>query len=426
MSKNEILMAVRNYADLHLRSPEFVPGKTRVPASGASLNPDDVATLTESVLQLWYTDYKFCAKFRRGLGEYFLKNYVTLCNSGSSATLLAMSAALEVYPYKDYVITTATNFPTTVAAIYQTGQIPLYIDIDPETLSPNFVQYQRAIKDYKGKISGVILPHTLGFPFDEQKFDEICPGFFIADCCDAVGAYLSNGEPVGTYSDLMTLSFFPAHHIMAGEGGAVLTNNRELKKVVDSFASWGRHCWCAPGQDNTCGKRFEWEWEDLPEGYDHKYVFARLGYNMKMTEWQAALGFSQLSRVSTFVEKRRQNYTYLLDNLYVYQEWLGVGVMQQGEDSPFGFLVVVETDKFTSQELIAYLEEHKVSTRRIFSGNIIKQPGFSKLPNKRFDLTGSDKLMEDGFWIGVQPNLTKEMLDYVVSVFDGFFKEKGL
>ncbi len=426
MSKNEILMAVRNYADLHLRSPEFVPGKTRVPASGASLNSDDVATLTEAVLQLWYTDHKFCAKFRRGLGEYFLKNYVTLCNSGSSASLLALSAALEVYPYRDYVITTATNFPTTVAAIYQTGQIPLYIDIDPETLSPNFEQYQKAINDYKGKISGVILSHTLGFPFDEQKFDEICPGFFIADCCDAVGAYLSDGESVGTYSDLMTLSFFPAHHIMAAEGGAVLTNNKELKTVVDSFASWGRCCWCAPGQDNTCGKRFDWDWDKLPKGYDHKYTFCRLGYNMKMTEWQAALGFSQLSRVSTFVENRKQNYVYLKNNLLVYSEFLNINISVRGEPSPFGFPIVVDTDKFTAQELIAYLEERKVSTRRIFSGNIIKQPGFSKLPNKRFDLTGSDKLMEDGFWIGCHPALTKEMLDYVVSVFDGFFKEKGL
>jgi CDP-6-deoxy-D-xylo-4-hexulose-3-dehydrase len=436
MSKNEILMAVRNYADLHLRSPEFVPGKTRVPASGASLNPDDVATLTEAVLQLWYTDHKFCAKFRRGLGEYFLKNHVTLCNSGSSATLLALSAALEVYPYKDYVITTATNFPTAIAAIYQTGQIPIYIDIDPDTLSPNFEQYQSAIKDFKGKISGVILPHTLGFPFDEQKFDEICPGFFIADCCDAVGAYLNyEGKPphvtgvvpVGTYSDLMTLSFFPAHHIMAGEGGAVLTNNKELKTVVDSFASWGRCCWCAPGQDNTCGKRFEWEWEKLPKGYDHKYTFCRLGYNMKMTEWQAALGFSQLSRVSTFVESRKENFSYLLNNLLVYRDYLDlITIVGRYRASPFGFPIVVDTDKFTTQELIAYLEEHKVSTRRIFSGNIIKQPGFSKLPNKRFDLAGSDKLMEDGFWVGCHPALTKEMLDYVVSVFDKFFKERGL
>jgi CDP-6-deoxy-D-xylo-4-hexulose-3-dehydrase len=350
-----------------------------------------------------------------------------------------MSAALEVYPYKDYVVTTATNFPTTVAAIYQRGQIPIYIDTDPETLSPDFRQYEQVVKMYKDKISGVIFPHILGFPFDEQKFDEISPGFTIIDCCDAVGAMVRTKiiekesqvdvnviTPVGTFSDLMTLSFFPAHHVFAGEGGAVLTNNKDLAKIVDSYANWGRDCWCAPGQDNTCGKRFGWKWDNLPEGYDHKYTFTRLGYNMKMTEWQAALGFSQLSRVSSFVEKRRYNELYLVSNLTIYDEWLNVGVLRHPTAaSPFGLPIVVNTDKFTAQELIAYLEERKVSTRRIFAGNITSQPGY-KLPCITLGLSGSDKLMEDGFWIGVSPNITKEMLDYVVEVFDGFFKERGL
>jgi CDP-6-deoxy-D-xylo-4-hexulose-3-dehydrase len=425
MKMNEILTSVRNYADENLEPKPFIPGKTQIPASGASLDTSDIETLTEAVLQFWYTDHKFCAKFRRELAQYFGKNYVTLCNSGSSANLLAMSAALEVYPYKDYVITTATNFPTAVAPIYQRGQLPIYIDIDPTTLSPDFEQFQRAIKMYKDKISGAILPHTLGFPFDEQKFDEINPGFMIADTCDAVGAELANGEPVGTYSDFMTLSFFPAHHIFAGEGGAVLTNNKDLKAVVDSYANWGRSCYCAPGQSNTCGKRFEWETEKLPEGYDHKYVFDRLGYNMKMTEFQAALGFSQLSRVSTLVEKRQENENYLFSNMLVYNHHLGFVTGFSGSPSPFGFPIVVYSDNFTAQELIAYLEEHKVSTRRIFAGNITKQPGY-KLPYITLGTPNSDKLMEDAFWIGCHPNLTKEMLDYVVGVFDKFFKEKGL
>jgi CDP-6-deoxy-D-xylo-4-hexulose-3-dehydrase len=425
MRKNDILTDVRHYANIHLEPKPFIPGKTQIPASGPSLEASDVEALTEAVLQFWYTDHKFCAKFRRGLGEYFQKNYVTLTNSGSSANLLAMLAATEIYPFADYVITTATNFPTTVAPIYQTGQTPLYIDIDPETFSPSFAQFEEAITRFKGKISGAILPHTLGFPFDEQKFDEVCPGFFISDCCDAVGAKLSNGEPVGTYSDLMTLSFFPAHHITTSEGGAVLTNNKEVKKRLDSFANWGRDCYCAPGQDNTCGKRFEHVWEKLPEGYDHKYTFTRLGYNLKMTEFQAALGFSQLSRVSTFVEKRLWNYAYLGNNLAVFGEWLNVGVYEWGVASPFGLPIVVNTDKFTTQDLIAYLEANKVSTRRIFAGNIMKQPGY-KLPSISFGTSGSDKLMENGFWIGVSPNITKEMSDYVIEVFDRFFKEKGL
>jgi CDP-6-deoxy-D-xylo-4-hexulose-3-dehydrase len=336
-----------------------------------------------------------------------------------------MLAALEHYPYKDYVITTATNFPTAVAPIYQSGQIPIYIDIDPETLSPDYEQFIRATEKFKGKISGVILPHTLGFPFNEQMFDEACPGFMIADCCDAVGALVNVNSPVGTYSDIMTLSFFPAHHITTAEGGAVLTNNKEIKGSLDSLSNWGRCCWCTPGQDNTCGKRFGWKWESLPEGYDHKYTFCRLGYNLKMTEFQAALGFSQLHRISTFVENRQNSRKYLHDNLVVYWEHLHFPYSNDGISSPFGFPIVVNTDKFTAQELINYLEEHKVSTRRIFAGNIMKQPGYN-LPSVSFGTPGSDKLMNDGFWIGVSPNITKKMLDYVVEVFDKFFKEKGL
>jgi len=343
MQKNNILAMVRTYADENLQPKPFIAGKTKVPASGASLDTSDIEALTEAVLQFWYTEHKFCAKFRRGLGEYFHKNYMTLCNSGSSASLLAMSAALEVYPYKEYVITTATNFPTTVATIYQRGQIPIYVDVDPLTLSPDLDQFIQVVSKYRDKISGMIMPHILGFPFDEQIFDEINPGFTIIDCCDAAGAQTYMGDdmtlpaPVGMLSDLMTLSFFPAHHIFAGEGGAVLTNNKDLAKIVDSYANWGRDCYCAPGQDNTCGKRFEWEWEHLPKGYDHKYTFTRLGYNMKMTEWQAALGFSQLSRLSAFCEKRMENYRYLLNNLTVFSDYLHF-YRSNEKPSPLDFL----------------------------------------------------------------------------------------
>lgn len=422
MSKNKILAEVRKYADENLQPKPFVPGKTKITASGPSLATEDIISLTEAVLQFWYTDYKFCAKFRRELAQYFQMNYVTLCNAGSSANLLAVQAALAEFPYKDYIVTCATNFPTTVSPIYQSGQIPIYIDIDPETLTPDFEQYEKAIKGFGDKISGVILPHTLGFPFNEKKFDEINPGFMIVDSCDAIGA-----NPIGQHADLMTLSFFPAHHITTGEGGAVLTNSRKMQGKLDSLSNWGRCCWCTPGQDNTCGNRFGWEWEGLPEGYDHKYTFCDLGYNLKMTEWQAALGVSQLSRVSTFIEKRKENYKYLLDNLWIFREWLKLGVVHGNKlTSPFGFPIVVNTEAFTTQELIAYLEEHKVATRRIFAGNIMKQPGFKKLPCITFGTEGSDKLMHDGFWIGVSPSITKEMLDYVIEIFDSFFKERGL
>jgi CDP-6-deoxy-D-xylo-4-hexulose-3-dehydrase len=426
--KREILEIVKNYSEEKLQPKEFIPGKTKVPASGASLSVEDIEALTEAVLQFWYTEYKFCGKFRRGLFKYFKKSHVTLCNSGSSANLLAMSAASEVFPKKDYIVTCATHFPTAIAPIYQTGHIPIYIDIDPQTLSPNFEQYERAIEMYGDKIAGTTFAHTLGFPYDEQKFDEINPGFTIVDCCDAIGAEIMMGEdyvPVGTFSDLTTLSFFPAHHITTAEGGAVLTDNEHLSKVVDSYANWGRDCYCAPGQDNTCGKRFEHEWDNLPKGYDHKYTFTRLGYNLKMTEWQAALGVSQLERVSDFIQKRNKNYEYLLDNLWTYSVMLNVGSLHSGSRSPFGFPIMVETEEFTADELIRYLEEHKVSTRRVFAGNIMKQPGYN-LPHITFGTEGSDRIMRDMFWIGCHPALTKEMLDYVVEVFDKFFKEKGL
>jgi len=429
-TKQNILELVREYAREHLQPKEFIAGKTKIPASGAVLSEDDIVFITEAVLQFWYTEGKFCGHFGRGLSKHFKKPYVTLCNSGSSANLLAMSALTEIFPKRDYIVTCATNFPTAIAPIYQTGHIPIYIDIVPETLSPNFEQYKKVMEEYKGKIAGVILPHTLGFPFDEQKFDEINEGFTIIDSCDAMGAEILVGEdhlPAGTFSDATTLSFFPAHHITTAEGGAVLTNIEDIKKIVDSYGSWGRDCWCAPGQDNTCGKRFEWEWDRLPKGYDHKYTFSRLGYNLKMTEWQAALGISQLDRLSTFVETRQLNYNYLHYNLLIYNDYLEfISLFKPNSSaSPFGFPIIVNTNEFTAQELIAHLEEHKIITRRLFAGNIIRQPGY-RLSRRYLDLSGSDVVMYNLFWIGCHPALTKEMLDYVIEVFDKFFKERGL
>ena len=236
MSKNKILELVKEYAAEQLEPKEFVPGKTKVPASGASLSPRDVESLTESVLSMWYTEGKFCGKFRRNLSEYNKKYYATLCNSGSSANLLAVLAAVESFPNKEYIITCATNFPTSVAPIYQTGHIPIYIDIDPKTLSPDISQFHMAVDKFGDKIAGITLPHILGFPFNEIEFDEENPGFTIIDCCDALGAeIMAEGfsVPVGYYSDISTLSFFPAHHITTAEGGAVLTDHEYLKRVVD-------------------------------------------------------------------------------------------------------------------------------------------------------------------------------------------------
>lgn len=425
MNKTQILKLAYEYAETSLEPKEFVPGTTKVPVSGAVLSPTDVSELVDAVLEFWYTEGKFCARFKRRLMDFTGKEYVTLCNSGSSATLLAMSVAAERLPQRKYVITCATHFPTSIAPIYQTGQIPIYVDVIPETLFPDLNQVYIAHDKYENNVSSTAFAHILGFPFDDVVFNIFGSGFRIEDCCDALGAnvFQDEGLPihVGKYSDLMTLSFFPAHHITSGEGGAVLTNSKLLHDILESFANWGRSCYCAPGQSNTCGKRFDWETEFLPASYDHKYIFDRLGYNFKMTEWQAALGNSQLSRANEFIETRRKNFVYYCDNLPLGEELRTVRVPIWSNPSPFGFPILVNSVEFTATQLINYLEERKIATRRVFAGNITKQPGYAHLPYITVgELTGSDRVMNDMFWIGCHPQLTQPMMDYVVEVFHDF------
>jgi CDP-6-deoxy-D-xylo-4-hexulose-3-dehydrase len=429
MSKNKILDDVRRYADEKLEPKPFVPGKTKIPASSPSLSSDDVASLAEAVLNLWYTEGKSCREFRFALSTLFNKNKVTLCNSGSSASLLAMKSAIDSFSYGEYVLTCGTAFPTTVSPIYQCGKIPIYIDIEPETLAPDMQQMADVVSKYHDKLCGAIFTHTLGFPYDEKTSHEILrhnSAFLISDCCDALGATLPGDLHVGRYADISTASFFPAHHITTGEGGAVITDDPVLHKVIQSNSNWGRDCHCAPGQTDTCGRRFTYVWDKMPEGYDHKYTFTRLGYNLKMTDLQAALGVSQIKRLSTFVEERQKNRKYLHNNLVAFWEYLSFPYSNIGIPSPFGFPIMVNTDAFDVRELINFLEFHKIATRRVFAGNITRQPGFRKLPKIAFDLSNSDKVMEDMFWIGCHPGITKEMMDYMIGTFDVFFKEKGL
>jgi len=415
------------------RMKKFVAGVTVIPVSGQVIHDDDVAVLHDVVDSRWYTDSKQCAKFRRSLGKQFIKSHVVLTNSGSSASLVAMSTAVEKierdshFPDFRYVLTTALAFPTTVAPIYQVGKIPLYVDIDPKTLTPDMDQVYEVSDKLGHKIAGAIFTHTLGFPFDESKISPLF-NFLISDGCDSIGTEFNN-FPVGTFSNLMTLSFFPAHHITSGEGGAVLTNLPEWAAIADSYVNWGRSCYCNPGQSNTCGKRFEWETKDLPEGWDHKYIFDRLGYNLKMTEFQAALGNSQLSRIDEYVLARRENFDNYLIELDKYSEYIDFVVeLDGGFASPFGFPIIVkDVAPFTPRELIMYLEEHKITTRRFFGGNLTRQPAFSNMPYQHAgSLIGTDYLTNNAFWIGVQPSLTDEMKAYVVQVFEDFFKSKGL
>ena len=438
-SKNQILLDIINYADKELNKP-FTPGKTYIPPSYPELLSDDVAQLAETVLNFWYTEHRQAIKFGKLLEDYVGKRQSVLTNSGSSASLIAMTAALEKWDdNRNLVLTCSTGFPTTVAPIYQNGKLPLYIDIDPETLSPNLDEIEEALDRYSDNICGAIFAHNLGFPYEEDVVADWLHEeemFLIADCCDALGsmmhdiegdgAHVDTMSHVGAYADLMTLSFFPAHHINTAEGGAVLTNSDELYEIARSLGSWGRSCTCLPGQSNTCGKRFEWEDRgQLPEGWDHKYIFDRLGYNLKMTDLQAALGVSQMSRISNLVYKRVTNFFDLTNEIC--EGYLRtVEIPEWAHPSPFGIpLFVSEDAPFSLYDIVSYLEKHQVGTRRLFGGNLIKQPGFM---NEQFvrlsDLQGSDYVMNNCFWISCSPTLTVEMKNYIVETFDNFFREK--
>lgn len=436
-TKGDIISSAWDWAEETFGNPKlFTPGKTPVPVSGATIYPEDVVSILETALSGWYTEFKTCGHFSRALGKTIGKPELTLCNSGSSANLLAVTGAIE-YMSKPgrYVITCATGFPTTVSSIYQNNRIPYYVDIDPETLSPNLDQIECARIQFGSRISGVIVAHTLGFPFDEWAVRGLLypdEHWFVADCCDALGAeIIEDGRPlsVGTFADASTFSFYPAHHITTGEGGAVATSIHYLHSVIESLNNWGRDCYCAPGNDNTCGARFDHHFPNLPVGWDHKYTFARLGYNLKMTELQAALGLSQLSRLSQNVHKRQQNYYYLRLNLDRYQEYLHfIKIPDWSTPSPFGFPILVRKEApFGAGELISHLEKNLVRTRRVFGGNLTRQPAFSHLEYASSgSLTGSDAIMERGFWIGCQDALDERHLEYVLEVFESFFEGMGL
>lgn len=437
MTKDQILQAIRQYAQENL-SKAFIPGKTYIHASGPLLFPEDVEMLADAVLGFWYTEWKYAAQFSRALSNYVgYSPYVTLCNSGSSASLLAITAAIEQSKKKNakMVVTCALGFPTTVAPIYQSGKIPLYIDIDHKTLSPRLDQLEDVISKYGKDICGVVLAHTMGFPFDERKALELARqanAWMVVDACDALGSRINyphiKDVHVGYYSDFATLSFFPAHHITSGEGGAVLTNMKHNYEVVNSLTSWGRGCKCLPGQDNVCGKRFEQSSENLPVGWDHKYTFERLGYNLKMTDLQAALGLSQLSHIDEFVRLRQRNFGALMLMACKYNVWLQIGGASAeklwGVVSPFGFPIYVKPEApFTSQELIAFLELYRIGTRRMFGGNLTRQSAFENLDYVKMDLSGSDDVMERMFWISCSPSLTSEMITYIEEIFSKFMEK---
>ncbi|KLI21939.1 lipopolysaccharide biosynthesis protein RfbH [Brachyspira hyodysenteriae] len=430
MDRNKILELVKEYAKEEYKNKEFIEGKSNIPVSGRIFDEDDIATLVDSALDFHLTTYRYNDEFENKLKEFFGIKYALTCNSGSSANLIAISSLtsplLKERALKsgDEVITVAAGFPTTVNPILQNNLIPVFVDVELETYNVDVEEIEKAISN---KTKAIILAHTLGNPFNLQKVKEICEQhnlWLIEDCCDAFGTTYNN-QKVGTFGDIATLSFYPAHHITMGEGGAVLTNNSTLKKAMESIRDWGRDCWCAPGCDNTCNQRFTQKLGNLPEGYDHKYTYSHLGYNLKITDMQAACGVAQLKKVNKFIEKRKENFKKIKSCLEKFSEYLILPKAQENSDpSWFGFLISVkENSQFNRNDLVKYLNENKIGTRLLFSGNIIKQPYMMDKNYKVIgDLKNSDFIMNNTFWIGVYPGINDKMINYIEKCFSTFIK----
>lgn len=401
--------------------------------AGRVFDADELVHLTEATLDFWLTAGRFADMFEREMAQVFGLQYASLVNSGSSANLLALSCLTSpklggrrLRP-GDEVITVATGFPTTVNPIVQNRLVPVFVDVAIPTYNVNADQLEDA---YSERTRAVILAHTLGNPFDLEAVTDFVRRhdlWLIEDCCDAIGATY-RGQMVGTFGHLATASFYPAHHITMGEGGCVLTDDPVLKTLVESFRDWGRDCWCDPGKDNTCGKRFDWQLGDLPYGYDHKYIFSHIGYNLKLTDMQAAVGVAQLKKLPKFIEARRRNFGLLYEGLHDLQDLFILPEATPGsEPSWFGFPLSLRPEApFARNRITGYLEEHKIATRLLFGGNLVRQPAYRDIPCRiAGDLKNADFVMNRVFWIGLYPGLSSRMLQYVVECFHRLSGELG-
>jgi CDP-6-deoxy-D-xylo-4-hexulose-3-dehydrase len=430
--KNNILNLVDNYSTINFKEKEFVPGVSDVPVSGKVIGALEIKNMVEASLDGWLTAGRFNTSFEQELASFIgVKSLITV-NSGSSANLVAFSTLTSpklkdrAIKKGDEVITVAAGFPTTVNPIIQFGAIPVFIDIKIPTYNIDETLVENAITS---KTKAVMLAHTLGNPFNVKKIKEICDKYnlwLIEDSCDALGSKFDN-QNVGTFGDLATLSFYPAHHITMGEGGAVFTNSIKLRRIAESFRDWGRDCYCEPGKDNTCNKRFGWKLGDLPFGYDHKYTYSHMGYNLKITDMQAACGLAQLTRLENFIKIRRENFKYLKKNLEsLKNEIILPEPESNSEPSWFGFpITIINNKKFARNDLINFLNVNKIATRLLFSGNLTKQPYMKDVIFKTHqDLKNTDIVMENTFWIGLHPGLNEKHLEYSVNKLLDFFAKK--
>jgi CDP-6-deoxy-D-xylo-4-hexulose-3-dehydrase len=423
--RSEILELVRQYHRAAFPAKPFAPGQTPVPYAGRVFDADEIVHLVDSSLDFWLTTGRFAARFEKAFADLFGLRHALLVNSGSSADLLALTALTsptlgdERLRPGDEVITVAAGFPTTVNPIIQNGLVPVFVDVHVPRYNIDVTQLEAA---QSPRTRAVMVAHTLGNPFDLDAVTAFCAThdlWLVEDCCDALGSTY-RGRQVGTFGDLATVSFYPAHHITTGEGGAVLTDRPALKTIVESFRDWGRACWCDPGKDNTCGKRFGWQLGDLPPGYDHKYTYSHIGYNLKLTDMQAAVGVAQLRKLPHFVAARRANFRALRDGLRELDEFfLLPEATPHSDPSWFGFPVAVRPGApFTRNDAVAFLESRKVATRLLFGGNLTRQPAYKGVPCRTVgNLANSDFVMTNVFWVGVYPGLTPAMIDHMLSCF---------
>ncbi|QWE24979.1 lipopolysaccharide biosynthesis protein RfbH [Polynucleobacter sp. AP-Elch-400A-B2] len=427
--RDEIAGLVEQYANIQYAPQPFVAGETAVPVSGKVIGAPELKNMVEASLDGWLTTGRFNEQFEKRLADYLGVKYLITVNSGSSANLVAFSTLTSpklgerAIKKGDEVIGVACGFPTTVNPIIQFGAVPVFVDVDLKTHNIDASKIEAAISP---KTRAIMLAHSLGNPFNLEVVTALCKKYdlwLVEDCCDALGATY-NGQKVGTFGDISTLSFYPAHHITMGEGGAVFTNNFELKQIAESFRDWGRDCYCAPGKDNTCGKRFCWKLGQLPYGYDHKYTYSHLGYNLKITDMQAACALAQLDRLEEFIKKRKENFSYLKNRLQSCAEFLELPQATPNSDpSWFGFpLVIKETSGVNRVDLLEYLTENKIGTRLLFAGNLTRQP---YMVDQKFRVSGelknTDIVMNQTFWLGVYPELTEDHLNYVAEKIELFF-----
>jgi CDP-4-dehydro-6-deoxyglucose reductase, E1 len=425
--RDKILELVREYvAVAHARAP-FVPGVSKVPFAGRVFDRAEVENLVASSLEFWLTAGPWAERFEHAMRRFFGAVDFALVNSGSSANLVLVSTlrSAMVDPRLepgDEVVTPAVTFPTTLTPIVQNGLVPVFVDCELGTYNVDPDAVEAAIGP---RTRALMIPHTLGNPFDVGRIAAMAERhglYLLEDCCDALGSTWS-GKRVGTFGHMASLSFYPAHHMTMGEGGGVVVNRGGLARAARSMRDWGRDCWCAPGQSNTCGKRFEWSLGELPEGYDHKYIYSNLGYNLKVTEMQAAIGLAQLEKLGEFCARRRENFRTLHDALSRWEDRLILPRwLPEADPAWFGFPITVRGG-VSRRELVAWLEARRIETRMVFCGNVLRQPGFRDLRHRVVGgLENSDTVMNDTFFVGVYPGLTPEMLAYVIDAFEEFFR----